>query len=176
MNIFARVLGSSFHTLPVPVRQSHIGGARQMLEGEGTVTRGHGLWPRLIAVLFRFPPAGTYPVTVVKERDGARETWRRSFGRHRFLSVLSLNGATMTERFAPFTFTLGLHVDDGALHFPVRSGRLGPIPIPTWALPVSEARETADGNALRFDVRLFAPITRQMIVHYQGTLRDVGEP
>ncbi|MGR3466271.1 MAG: DUF4166 domain-containing protein [Shimia sp.] len=176
MNIFPRFLGASFEALPTPVRDSHTGGARQSFAGEATVTRGPGLWPRLIAVVFRFPPAGRYPVTVVKQRARDTETWHRSFGPHRFRSVLTLSNGTMSERFAPFTFTLDLHVADGALRFPVATGRLGPLPLPALALPISEARETAEGDALRFDVRLLAPLTRRMIVHYQGTLRKTGDP
>lgn len=76
----------------------------------------------------------------------------------------------MTERFGPFTFTLGLTIQDGALHYPVATGRIGPIPLPRWLLPGSETRECADEGRFHFDVRLLAPVTRALMVHYRGHL------
>ena len=76
----------------------------------------------------------------------------------------------MTERFGPFTFQLGLTVRDGALHYPVATGRIGPVPLPRWLLPGSDAREYAKDGTFRFDVRLLAPVTRALMVHYRGHL------
>ena len=76
----------------------------------------------------------------------------------------------MTERFGPFTFLLGLTVAEGALHYPVRSGRLGPLPLPGWLLPRAEAQEYTEDDRFHFDVRLFAPLSGGRMVHYRGHL------
>ena len=81
----------------------------------------------------------------------------------------------MTERFGPFTFHLGLHVTtDGALHYPVVAGRLGPLPLPRWFLPGSNASERARDGRFRFDVTLKAPLTGGLIVRYEGWLEPAG--
>lgn len=80
----------------------------------------------------------------------------------------------MTERFGPFTFRLGLRAEDGALHFPVEAGWLGPVPLPRFALPHSETREFAQNGEMRFDVTLRAPITGAFIIRYEGALRPVA--
>ncbi|MGR3707824.1 MAG: DUF4166 domain-containing protein, partial [Alterinioella nitratireducens] len=50
------------------------------------------------------------------------------------------------------------------------SGRVGPIPMPRWLLPVSEAREHVRDGRFHFDVSLRAPITGALIVRYRGWL------
>lgn len=173
--LFAEVLGPSFAELPQAVQDSHAVHPVHRLEGRARVTRGTGVWPALVAWAFRFPPAAEdVAVEVTKVRRGAREVWERDFGGQRFRSVLTATPAGMTERFGPFTFTLGLHVTDEGLHFPVRKGRLGPIPLPRFALPVSEAREYTEDAGMRFDVTLYAPLTGAWIIRYEGALEPVA--
>ena len=80
----------------------------------------------------------------------------------------------MTERFGSFTFLLDLKVEGGALHFPVKSARLLGIPWPRALLPGSIATESEQDGTFRFDVRLTAPITGALVVHYQGWLVPSG--
>lgn len=101
---------------------------------------------------------------------GGGELWERQFGQQVFRSYLRQERGQMTERFGPFTFVLGLHVAQGQLHFPVLSGRLGPVPLPRMLLPQSEAREFARDGQFHFDVALKAPLTGALMVHYQGWL------
>ncbi|WGW02330.1 SDR family oxidoreductase [Tropicibacter oceani] len=169
--IFPRVLGSDFAKLPAEIRETHLTAGQSRWEGRSTVTRGTGAWPRLLALLFGFPPAAPdMAVTVTKSADTQGETWERRFGERRFRSFLRATPDGMTERFGPFTFTLGLRVQDGALLYPVKAGRIGPIPLPRWLLPVSEASETVNEGRFHFDVALRAPITGALIVRYRGWL------
>lgn len=173
--LFAEVLGDQFATLGPAVRESHEVHAVSHLAGQGRVTRGPGLWPALIALAFRFPPAGhDLPVVVTKTRHGKSEIWQRRFGHSQFKSTLTATPQGMSERFGPFTFGLSLAARDGALEFPVRSGRIGPLRLPDWALPISETREFQDETgAFHFDVVLRAPITRQFIIRYEGQLSPI---
>jgi len=61
-------------------------------------------------------------------------------------------------------------VGTGALLYPVAGGRFGPFPLPRWLLPGSEAREYVEDGRFHFDVRLLAPVTKALIVHYRGHL------
>lgn len=172
--LFPTLLGPAFDSLPDAVRASHATLADLRLEGRAEITRGRGLWPALIALIFRFPPAGEdVPVTVLKSREGDRELWERRFGPRRFRSTLRPEAGAMTERFGPATFTLGLTIADGALHYPVRSARIGPLPLPAWSLPLSHARETAENGRFQFDVAIHAPLTKALIVRYRGWLVPV---
>ncbi|MES2548910.1 MAG: DUF4166 domain-containing protein [Pseudomonadota bacterium] len=170
--IFPRVLGPAFATLPEAVRATHQTAGTTRWTGRASVTRGTAAWSRLIATLFGFPPATPdIPVDVTKTATAKGETWTRSFGNRSFRSQLRATAQGMTERFGPFTFRLGLTVRDQALHYPVVAGRLGPLPLPRWLLPVSEAREYAIDGYFHFDVRLYAPVTGALMVHYRGHLR-----
>ena len=174
--LFPALLGPAFLTLPAAVQASHDTLADLRLEGRAEITRGRGLWPALIALVFRFPPAGEdVPVTVLKSREGDRELWERRFGPRRFRSTLRPEAGAMTERFGPATFTLGLTIADGALHYPVREARIGPLPLPAWAVPVSNASETAEADRFRFDVAIHAPLTKALIVRYRGWLAPVQQ-
>ena len=170
-DIFPAVLGGAFEALPLQVRAAHLIGGGLRLSGRAHVTRGPTLWARLLAGLFRFPPAADdMPVSVTMTPHRGGETWVRQFGDRKFQSFLIPFNGEMTETFGPFTFRLGLQVDKGALHFPVLAGRLGPLALPRMMLPQSIAREFAHDGRFHFDVALHAPLTGKLMVHYQGWL------
>ncbi|SFH63207.1 SDR family oxidoreductase [Albimonas pacifica] len=174
--IFPRVLGPAFETLPQAVRATHLTADVSRWRGRASVTRGEGAWSRLLAAVFGFPAAAEdVPVEVVKTATPRGETWLRRFDGRGFRSHLCAGADGMTERFGPFAFRLGLRVEDGALHYPVRAGRIGPLPLPAALLPVSVAREYADAEGFRFDVELRAPLTRGLLVRYRGRLAPEGD-
>jgi len=169
--IFPRVLGPAFASLPEQVRATHLAAGPSRWQGRASVDRGTSLWGRFLASLFRFPPAtADAEVEVTKTPTPQGETWTRRFGSRRFRSHLQATPQGMTERFGPFTFRLGLSVRDQALQYPVAAGWLGPVPLPRWLLPASETREYAAEGRFHFDVRLLAPLTGGLMVHYRGHL------
>lgn len=173
--LFPRFLGADFAGLPARVRDGHAVDGVLHLTGRASVTRGPSLWARLIAGIFRFPPAAAdVPVTVtMTEKDGG-ELWERRFDGRPFRSFLKEQDGVMTETFGPLTFRVGLHVADGQLHYPVEAGRMGPVRLPKWLLPVSIAREFEHDGRFHFDVALHAPLTGAPMVHYQGWLIPAG--
>lgn len=169
--IFVKVLDSSFTKLPEAIQTTHLTADVSRWQGRATVERGTGFWSRFLGHLFGFPEATEdTTVEVIKFVIPTGEIWQRSFGVRAFKSELRATPSGMTERFGPFTFLLGLEVRARALHYPVISGRLGPVPLPRWLLPVSEASEYVVDGRFHFDVKLFAPVTRERLVHYRGTL------
>lgn len=169
--VFETCLGAAFSTLPLPVQAVHQVFGPSCWEGRASVTRGASIWGQMIAALFRFPPAtDDIAVTVTMIPQDGGELWQRRFGDQTFVSFLKMEGGQMTERFGPLTFTLGLHVADGQLHFPVLAGRMGPLPLPRFLLPRSVAREYEAEGRFHFDVALHVPLTGGLLVHYQGWL------
>ncbi len=177
VSIFPQVLGPAFEALPAQIRATHLTADCSRWHGRASVRRGTGLWGRILAAIFGFPRATEdISVEVVKTVTPKGETWLRRFGARRFRSRLTATPAGMTESFGPFTFLLGLEARDNALHYPVVSGKLGPLALPRWLLPVSEAREYVSDGMFRFDVRLLAPVTGELMVHYQGRLEEKTDP
>ena len=169
--LFPRVLGRDFDTLPEAVRQTHLTVGTSRWTGRCAVRRGTGLWSRVLCAIFRFPPASDdIAVDVTKVATARGETWVRRFGRNTFRSHLSVAPDGLQERFGPFTFAIGLKSCDGALHYPVTAGRMGPIPLPRWLLPVSVAHESEADGTFRFDVAILAPMTKALLVRYRGYL------
>jgi len=110
-------------------------------------------------------------VRVDKVLNGSAEVWTRHFGRHKMRSTLSHGARGLQERFGAITFDIGLTVLDGALQYPVLAARLGPIPLPKFALPVSITREYAQDGKFWFDVSVYAPLTKAPMVRYKGWLK-----
>lgn len=178
--LFQRQLGDEFDALPKAVRELHQVYGMRRWAGQASVSRGKSLLSRVIGGLFGFPRAtDAIPLVVTMTPVSGGELWERTFGQQTFRSRLRQDKGQMTESFGPFTFTLGLAVKDGALHFPVLAGRLGMIPLPRWCLPQSHAREGVQDGQFCFDVTLWAPLTGALIVRYKGTLapaRDFQAP
>ena len=170
--LFQQALGTEFARLPKTVRATHDHPGPRRWSGTATITHGHGLLARVIALVFRFPKAGRdVPVTVLKTPTNIGETWDRRFGAGQFRSHLQLTANGMTERFGPMTFLLRLGLKDGALQYPVVAGRCLGIPIPWFLLPQSIAREYEQDGDFHFDVALLAPLRGGLIVRYVGYLR-----
>lgn len=173
--LFARVLGADFEALPEAIRISHQTVDVSHWQGRASVRRGDGVWSRFLARLFGFPPEGdNVPVEVTKTVTPRGETWQRRFGNRVFRSRLAASSQGMTESFGPFIFRLGLRVDAGALRYPVVTGWLGPLPLPRWLLPVSIACEQVIDDLFCFDVKILAPVSGGLLVHYRGWLAEAG--
>ncbi|MBJ7442938.1 MAG: DUF4166 domain-containing protein [Sphingobium sp.] len=111
-----------------------------------------------------YPTAGFRPA----QADG-RETWTRDFSGRRFRSQLSQRNGWLVERFGPLRFAFDLHSDDQGLRMVMRRWWLGPLPLPKWLAPRSNAQEWAEGGRFHFDVPIALPLIGQL-VHYRGWL------
>ncbi|MGL4322277.1 MAG: DUF4166 domain-containing protein, partial [Paracoccaceae bacterium] len=161
---------AGFADLPAPVQDLHSVMTQRRWQGRSRVTRGGGLLARVVAAVMRFPPeAEDVPLTVTMDRRGEAEVWTRDFAGRRFRSTLRLHERQMTERFGLLTFAIDLHVQDGALHYPVTKGWCCGIPLPRWSLPRSDTVEGSDGPRTTFDVSLSLPVIGP-VVRYQGWL------
>jgi hypothetical protein len=174
-SLYESVLGDSFGRLPEPLRRMHRPEGGLIARGIAQVDGADRLIGRLIAPVFRFPPADDFvPVSVEITPSPGRERWVRDFGGHQFVSVLSAAATPgcLAERFGPLWFVLDLPTGPrGVLGMPVRAWRLGPIPMPRWLAPVSIVTEDVDSDGrFRFDVELRLPLGLGRLVRYRGWL------
>lgn len=173
--LLSHVLKEDFEKVPEAIQATHKTADISRWKGRANVRRGDSLLARALALVFGFPPsADGAEVEVTKELTQGGETWHRNFGGRQFRSLLSATPEGVTESFGPFHFLLGLNVQGNELHYPILSGRLGPLPLPKWLLPISEAREYVHEGRFHFDIKLSAPITRKLLVHYTGDLEPMN--
>jgi len=168
---YRRVMGNRFAALAVPVQRIHQPLAETVVRGEGTVERGTSLLARLLGLVMRFPPAGSYPVEVRFAPRQGRERWTRSFGTHCFSSEMSVSRqGLLIERFGPMRFHFALDVHgDGGLTMHLRRWTAFGLPMPLALGPRIVASERAEGGSFHFDVAVAMPVIGP-VVHYRGTL------
>jgi hypothetical protein len=167
--LYERVMGECFARLPPAVRAMHEvlrdGGA----SGEARVTRGRNPIARLIASALGFPAEGSHRLHLAfAERDGL-ERWTRDFSGRAFSSELAERGGRLTERFGLLRFAFDLPSDAAGLRMVIRRWWLGPLPLPLFLAPRSEASEWEEGGRFHFDVPIALPLIGPL-VHYRGWL------
>jgi Domain of unknown function (DUF4166)/Saccharopine dehydrogenase NADP binding domain len=176
--LYRRLLGSAWHRLPGPIRELHDFSDDLTVEGRAKVERGSGRAARLIAALFRFPPAAEdVPVQVRFHSDGRREIWQRNFAGQGFSSIQEEGRGRferlLCERFGPFAFGLALVLQDARLKLIVRGWSFLGIPLPSALAPGGEAYESADDDRFNFNVEISHRFTG-LIVRYRGWLKPSG--
>lgn len=171
--LFQSALGEHWHKIPEQIRTLHSVYDLESFSGQAEVTRGRSIFAKLIAWLFRFPPASeSTPVTVTKTRTNSGEIWERRFGNRSFHSYCtpSAKACQIRERFLVFNFELDLVVEKSSVYFEVNRGWLLGIPLPRGLLPGSNSREYVEDGEFCFDVALSAPLGIGLIVRYVGRL------
>ncbi|HEX8378926.1 MAG TPA: DUF4166 domain-containing protein [Allosphingosinicella sp.] len=167
--LYERVMGARFAALPPAVRAMHRALRDGGASGEARVTRGPNPLARLAATAMGFPPEGVHRLHLAfAERDG-RERWTRDFSGRSFSSDLAERDGRLTERFGLLRFAFDLPSDAGGLRMVIRRWWLGPLPLPLFLAPRSEAREWEEGGRFHFDVPIALPLLGPL-VHYRGWL------
>ena len=176
-SLFQTVLGDRFADLPRAVQRFHTHLGKAHYEGKADIAGPEGLTGKFAAWIAGFPPPGRdVPVRVTIDASPELELWERHFGDKRFTSrlVLDRSGQFAEEHVGAFHFTLELHVTDGKLAFPVRSGRLfGWLPIPLALLPQSQSFECEDAQG-RFTFDIVVTLRGRRIAAYRGHLEPVA--
>jgi hypothetical protein len=174
---FQQLLGPDFALLPEPVRRLHGLRVDARTEGRAEIVAGKGFWPRLICRLSGLPaPGRDVPVTVAFHIDGkGGEFWRRRFAARRYQSGFSAgqgrHAGLLRERFFPFVFYHRLTPAPEGLRWDLVAWRLGPVPLPRWAMPPTVCFETDEGDRFVFDIDVKFPLIGQLI-HYRGWLEQ----
>lgn len=170
--LFPKLLGAAFDTLPPRVQALHRRGGVQRLDGEVTVERGSGRLARLCAWATRLPPAGRGPIEVEIVAAPHEERWTRHVAGHAMPSRLWAHQGLLCERLGLVTFGFRLHAQDGAIVWRVARVRALGMPLPARWFAGVVARESQRGVDYCFDVAAALPVAG-LLVRYRGTL-DVG--
>lgn len=172
--LYARLLGSALHELPVQIREMHDLHSGLVAHGTAHVESGASVVARLACRAIGLPVArGDTPVTVRFDGADGIETWTRSFGAHTFSSTQvagrGREARLLCERFGSLTFAMALVVDGARLRLELRRWSAWRIPLPLWLAPRIDAYESAEGGRFRFHVDIRHPLAG-LIVRYRGEL------
>ncbi|MFT3728085.1 MAG: DUF4166 domain-containing protein [Terricaulis sp.] len=164
--------GDTMDTLPMAIREAHRGGPVTRLRGRASVRGASSPIAALVARVFGMPKAASdVPVEVTMRLWPDREEWRRSFGSRHMRSTLEyVAPGIVRESFGPFNFDMRLDATATSLSMKVVGWRLGPLPMPGFLAPRSDAVESQDPQGrFRFDVPIELPLIGRL-VHYSGWL------
>ncbi|WP_439471668.1 DUF4166 domain-containing protein [Brevundimonas sp.] len=171
--LYPRAIGSAFDSLPEPIRALHETPGRSLWRGRAMTEGASGPLAALAAWVIGFPRAqADCEAEVAIDADGERSIWRRRIGGHGFASRLSRprEGGRISERFGPLSMGLRLTPEGGRLVYRVEGWRAGPIPLPRFLCPATEAFEEVDAEGrFVFDVTITAPLLGRL-VRYRGWL------
>ncbi len=178
--LYAFVLGDAARQIADVVRSFHASSETVSGYGRFTITRPRRRISRLVGTLLRFPTDGIdVPVSLVIERHGLHETWRRRFGRRACVSRQRLANDRPVERVGPIELELDIRVDHGTLVIESHHARiaLGPVrfPVPRSLTPLihAEVRASADGLRNRVTVRISSRILGPLLA-YEGELTETS--
>ena len=174
LGLWRDVLGPGFDSLPAPLRALHgVGG--QVWQGRADVTAGPGPLAALVRRLFGFPRAGqNLPLRFeLQPLAGGGERWLRHYPGCTMRSDLRPgSGRTLgliEESFGPIHVAIAILRDGDGISFVTRRWRIGPLPLPRWALPGGTAREFDDAGRFGFDIKIRVPLVG-LVVAYRGWL------
>ncbi len=170
MNLYPRLLGEAFDTLPLAVRAFHDPQGVTVWRGTAKVEQGKGLIAKIACRLFGFPQSGdAVPLALTITPGGDTERWDRDFGGRVMSSMQFTRGGFLFERLGPVYIKMRPVIDgDRFSVLPVGWSLLG-IPLPKTLAPTSENFETDVDGIFQFDVSIAAPLIGP-IVAYRGTL------
>jgi Domain of unknown function (DUF4166) len=178
MSLYRRLLGPAYAAMPPSLKALHDGSRSTTWQGRADVERGTSPVTRLLATLFRLPPAGPdQPLTVTFDLDGDTEIWTRTFGDQQFRSVQfercgALHETVGPGRLAVCRLIMGVTADAEGLQLSMRGVQLFGMPLPRFLVPEIRAVETEQNGRFHFDVEARL-LGFGRLVHYRGWLEPV---
>jgi Domain of unknown function (DUF4166) len=170
MSVYRRLLGDQFAILPPALQALHGGREAAEWRGQADVEQGASWLARLLASLFRLPPAGlAQPLTVMFEPIGDREIWTRNFGSRQFRSVQFAVGRQLHEIIGVSRLIMQVDPSARGLQLTMLGVRLFGMPVPRSLVPHIRAQETGHNGRFHFDVEASLPVIGRL-VRYHGWL------
>ena len=172
--IFEQILSGAWNNLPTPLKVLHATVESTTFRGNASITRGTGIFSKLIGWAAGFPAEGNaVPTTVHIEHENGQETWRRNFDGKELSSVMSVGNGRfaqlLCEKIGPTKMGMALVPDGNRLRYLARRWSFLGIPLPKKLAPMGEVYETTDGDQFVFHVEINVPIIGH-IVTYHGQL------
>lgn len=170
--LFRRLLGGAIDDLPSVLRRAHDSNDCQRWVGKAQVLASRNPIARALCWMMGLPKAGNdIPVTVVFERHGATEVWRRDFAGRTYHSRFVARDGLIVEKMGPATNRFRVCVEDGRLHLDLVAFRFFGLPFPSWLSPRCPAAESEVEGRYRFDVPVFLPFLG-FAIRYTGLMEE----
>jgi hypothetical protein len=174
--LYARLLGSSWARVALPVRLAHTTGSTVCARGRLRIGHGRTRVARLLTWVLRLPRASDAAETrlvITPRAEGER--WRRTFDDRR-LDTLQYQAArcVLAERIGNLEFRFQIEESDGSLLFRQLEAALvfGSIRVrlpARWAPTVDAREEPAGAHRIRVHVRVVLPALGPLLT-YDGTI------
>ncbi len=176
MQVFCRLLGDDYETLPQVVQDFH-DLKHTHWQGHASSKGSNNPLARVLRRIFGFPKLGEeMSVDVWLSSDGGWDQWRRKFGDRRFQSSFHADATgVLDERFGPFRFGFRLRVDGDRMYWDFVRWGLGPLPLPLILGPRIITYETAAASgAYEFYSQADFPLIGRL-VNYHGFITPVDD-
>jgi uncharacterized protein DUF4166 len=158
MQLYERLLGTSFARLPAALRRFHAqpgGTADFALE----VTHEPGWLRNAVASVLRMPAAAARaPGTLVVTVRGDREVWMRTFPDVTLRTTQWLDAGRLVEEAGPLQFVFDIDADERGLRLSQTGCRLFGRPLPRALAPRVEAAVRGDEHGWSLLVSIAAPL------------------
>lgn len=172
-DLYPRLVGEVWQTLPAAVRALHEGGPQRHANGTFTVTSSPSWLGRLVIRCFGLPrPGQQLALSLVVDVGTDGEVWSRSFGGRPTVTQQYVSSGRLAERRGPIELRFDLVVDGGRLRYASVGAWLclgrRRVRLPRWLSPHAVATEWADTGATPMQTRI------QIAVPLLGPLLEYG--
>ena len=158
MQLYERLLGTSFARLPAALRRFH-GQAGRTAEVALEVTHEPGRLRNAVARALRMPAAtARAPGTLVVSVRGDREVWMRTFPDMTLRTMQWLDGRRLVEAAGPLQFVFAVDADERGMRFSQTGCRLFGLPLPRALAPRVETVVRGDERGWNVLVSIAAPV------------------
>ena len=175
MQVFRRLLGEAYETLPPAVQEFH-DMAHDHYQGHASSSGDSNVLARTLRRIFGFPTLGEkMSVDVWLSQKDGRDCWQRKFGERRFSSSFHAGAdGVLDERFGPFRFGFRLRAEGDRLYWDFVRWGIGALPLPLALGPsiVTYETQSTDGSYEFYSQADFPVIGR--LVNYHGYIRPAG--
>ncbi len=179
MNLYRRVLGEKFETLPETIQAAHGFEGQHCLTGKVEVRCSENIIVRLLLRLLKLPrPGADVTAKILLQEDGQGERWHREFGSDSFSSRVKPHRAKqgrIVETMGGVSAVIRLNVIPDGLQWNVESLSLLGLPLPRAIAPVTQATERQVDGLYRFEVSITLPLLG-LLISYRGWLQPDSLP
>ena len=158
MQLYERLLGSSFARLPAALRRFH-GHAGGRAEFALEVTHGPGFLRNAVARALRMPAAALRaPGRLVVTVDGDREAWVRTFPDMTRRTTQWIEAGRLVEEAGPMQFLFAVDADERGMRFSQTGCRIFGRPLPRALAPRVETMVRGDDRGWNVLVSIAMPL------------------
>ena len=166
--LHAAALAEAAVALPGAVRRFHIDAGSGRVGGRMEVERGAGWFAALVCGITGLPASGSdVPVDLEVVVEPNRERWIRSFDGQALVSVQTVRGGLLLERFGGYTMGFRMSAPEGVLTYTFERAWFLGLPVPRILALRSHATARGDEAGWEVDSHVTTP-GGATILRYRG--------